>query len=412
LRSIISSLFFLCCIYSLNAQDSLYARKLLCELSSTQYHGRGYVQNGDGKAADFLVAEFKKNGLQPLNGSYTQPFTFPVNVITKTPKLCINGKKLVAGRDFICGADAPSGKGKYKALNITASPSEMAFIDNPEKYVLYVDIQKGIPDSNTAHTRLWKLRPIHSPAYVFAEDKLTWTARTKQNTEPGFNVLKSALPENVAEVKYNVQSKLIQHQARNVMGVVPGVYADSFIFVTAHYDHLGRMGDILFPGANDNASGVSMMMDLARTFANSKEKPKYTMFFIAFAGEEAGLIGSEHMANHPPVPLSNIRFLLNLDLMGSGDEGMMVVNGLKFTDEFAILDSLNNTGKYITNLGKRGEAKNSDHYHFTEKGVHSFFCFTLGGSKAYHDIYDRCENITLSRYTEVFSLLQNFMRAL
>lgn len=400
------------CISSLHAQDSLYARKLMCTLSSPGYHGRGYVQNGDGKAADFLIAEFKRNGLQPLKGNYTQSFNFPVNVITKTPKLCINGKKLVAGRDFICGADAPTGKGNYKALKITSKPEETTFVDSPEKYVLFVNIQKGVPDSNTAHTRLWKMRPVHPHAYVFAEDKLTWTARTKQNTEPSFNVLRNALPENVEQVKFSIQSRLIQHTARNVMGVVPGVYADSFIFVTAHYDHLGRMGNILFPGANDNASGVSMMMDLARTFSQSKQKPKYTLVFIGFAGEEAGLIGSEYMSNNPPVPLSNIRFLLNLDLMGSGDEGIMVVNGLKFTDEFAVMDSVNKAGKFISNLGQRGEAKNSDHYHFTEKGVHSFFCFTLGGSKAYHDIYDKCENITLSRYNEVFGLLQNFIRAL
>lgn len=396
----------------IRAQDSTYARNLIRILTSPEYNGRGYVKNGDRKAAGFLVKEFKRNGLQEFKGSYTQPFEFTVNVFKKTPVLKINNKALIAGKDFVVMAESPSGKGRYPVIKISDKPDKARFTRNPEENILCIDVKDTIKDSIASYTRQWKSRPMHPRAYFFAEDKLIWTARTKQFKEPAFNILRTSLPEEINEAEFEVESKLTLHKAVNVTAMVPGVYPDSFIFVTAHYDHLGRMGNVLFPGANDNASGVSMMMNLARAFASDSVKPKYTMVFVGFAGEEAGLIGSEYMASHPLVPLEQIRFLLNLDLMGSGDEGMRVVNGLKFKEEYAFLDSLNNKSKYLTGLEAGGEARNSDHYPFTQRGVHSFFCFTLGGSKAYHDIYDVCDNITLSRYPQVFALLKDFLDAL
>ncbi len=78
---------------------------------------------------------------------------------------------------------------------------------------------------------------------------------------------------------------------------------DSFLVFSAHYDHLGQMGkDIYFPGANDNASGTSMLLNLAKYY--SQNRPKYSVLFIAFGGEEAGLIGSEYYVKNPLVPLS------------------------------------------------------------------------------------------------------------
>src|SRR4030095_9120627 len=108
----------------------------------------------------------------------------------------------------------------------------------------------------------------------------------------------------------------------NVLGMVPGtLYPDSFIVFTAHYDHLGRMGKkALFPGANDNASGSAMIIDLARYYAQPANRPKCSLLFIAFAGEEAGLIGSRYYTENPILPLEQIKFLINLDLMGNGEE--------------------------------------------------------------------------------------------
>jgi hypothetical protein len=116
--------------------------------------------------------------------------------------------------------------------------------------------------------------------------------------------------------------------ARNVIGVLRGAdpnFAGQAIVVSAHYDHLGRSGPgvrsadfgQIHPGADDNASGVAVLIELARTFAGSGARPPRTIVFIAFSGEESGLQGSKYYVQHPvPVPLTGIRAVLNMDTVG------------------------------------------------------------------------------------------------
>ena len=86
-----------------------------------------------------------------------------------------------------------------------------------------------------------------------------------------------------------------------MLGYVEGShFPDSFILFSAHYDHLGHMGkNIFIAGANDNASGTSMLLNLAAHYAKPENKPKYSVMFIAFGAEEAGLIGSKFYVQHP-----------------------------------------------------------------------------------------------------------------
>jgi hypothetical protein len=407
LRTIIC--FLILCLYgAAQAQDTAYARQIIRTLTADEYHGRGYVKKGDQRAAGFIEEELRRLKLQPLDGTYRQYFSFPVNVICRTPELSVNGKKLIAGKDFIVSPNSPSGKykGSIRHINGTVAANNQEAEDN----VLFIDINDSVPEKANEILKEWRTRPVQAKGYLFPQKKLTWSVATSQGKEPSFNVLKESLPTDIKEIEYRVKSQLRkQHKTSNVIGIVPGADTKNFIFVTAHYDHLGRMGDVIFPGANDNASGISMLLNLAKDFSEGKIKSRYTLVFVAFAGEEAGLIGSEYFTEHPLIPLQNIRFLLNLDLMGTGDEGMMVVNGSVFDEEFALMDSLNTAMKYLPVLGKRGEAKNSDHYHFTKLGVHSFFCYTTGGIQAYHDIYDIAATLPLTRYNEVYRLLRDFL---
>src|SRR5690606_14083057 len=97
--------------------------------------------------------------------------------------------------------------------------------------------------------------------------------------------------------------------------------------------HIGGQGrDVYFPGANDNASGTTMLLELAEHY--SQNPPDYSIVFMAFAAEEAGLLGSFHYTQNPFFPLQRIRFLINLDLLGTGDDGMMAVNGSIHPAEF------------------------------------------------------------------------------
>ncbi len=177
--------------------------------------------------------------------------------------------------------------------------------------------------------------------------------------------------------------------------------------LTAHYDHLGGMGTATyFPGANDNASGVALLLSLAKYYSTHPQK--YSMGFILFAGEEAGLVGSKFFTEHPIVPLKNIRFLTNTDLAGTGEDGITVVNATEFPREFAFMNKINDENKYLVKINPRGKASISDHYFFTEKGVPSFFFYTLGGIKAYHDVFDKASTLPLNEQADLFSLLIKF----
>ncbi|MFD1258415.1 M28 family metallopeptidase [Mucilaginibacter terrae] len=176
---------------------------------------------------------------------------------------------------------------------------------------------------------------------------------------------------------------------------------------TAHYDHLGGMGSsTYFPGANDNASGISMLLGLAKYYAAHPQP--YTMAFICFAGEEAGILGSKYFTDHLLVPLNSIRFLINTDLAGTGNEGITVVNATLHAKEFELLKQVNAKGNYLVKVNSRGKAANSDHYWFTEKGVPAFFIYTMGGIKAYHDVFDISKTLPLNEYNDLFKLITGF----
>src|SRR5205085_4755827 len=161
-----------------------------------------------------------------------------------------------------------------------------------------------------------------------------------------------------------------------------------------------------FPGANDNASGISLLLNLAHYYALHPQP--YTIGFICFAGEEAGLVGSKYFTEHPLVPLKKIRFLINTDLAGTGEEGITVVNATEFPKEFALMNEINDKEHLLVKINPRGKAANSDHYFFTEKGVSAFFFYTLGGIKAYHDIFDKSETLPLNEVEDLFKLVVKF----
>ncbi len=91
---------------------------------------------------------------------------------------------------------------------------------------------------------------------------------------------------------------------------------DEWIIVSAHFDHLGVRGGVLFPGADDNASGVAMMLEVARSFVQSSELPKRSVMFLGFDLEETGLFGSRYFVEHPPVPLDRIALFITADMIG------------------------------------------------------------------------------------------------
>jgi Zn-dependent M28 family amino/carboxypeptidase len=203
---------------------------------------------------------------------------------------------------------------------------------------------------------------------------------------------------------------MVDYRTENVIAKVEGKRSDSCFVFTAHYDHLGRMGsDAYFPGANDNASGTTMILSLAKHYAQNK--PKFDTYFIAFTGEEAGLVGSKYFVENPTFDIQKIKFLLNLDIMGSGDLGITAVNGTIHKEDFNRLVKINDAKNYLKVVKPRGKTQNSDHYFFQEKGIKTFFIYTMGTNKAYHDIFDVAEGLDLNKFVDIRSLFIDFVNS-
>lgn len=397
---------------NLLAQDSAYTRYLMYSLTSEFMGGRGYVFKGDKRAADFIKYEFKHDSLVPLTKKYLQPFTFTVNTFPDDMLLTADNNKLQAGKDFIVDPASPGIKGTFDLFWITDTLLSFSETNLKNKMVVIDKSNYTLTDSKKRLNQ-WKHAKHDFAGIIFLEEKkLTWSVAQNQDSLFEITILKKSLDSSAKKITVDIDAKFVPiHKTQNVVGLLQGEVADTFIVCTAHYDHLGWMGkNVFFPGANDNASGTSMMLNLAKYY--SQHKPKYSMLFIAFAGEEAGLVGSKFYTDNPLKPLSQIKFLINMDLMGTGDEGMMVVNATEYPQQFKLLDSINTEKKYLPKLGQRGKAANSDHYWFTEKGVPAFFFYTMGGITAYHDIYDRPETLPLTKYKEVYQLIIDFIAAL
>ncbi|WP_266203120.1 M28 family metallopeptidase [Pontibacter kalidii] len=405
----------------LQAQDMARVRQTLDTLTSKTMYGRGYTFDGDLKAAKYLKYRFEEMGLEPLAGdAYFQEFSFPVNRIVETPQLQVNGQALVPGQDFVARASSGSGAGKAKLLPLDtlifteARAAQKFFRKDFSKVALVYPQQEqkrlaGLPVQYQQLLQQAKLHIILQP-----KNLLTTVAR-QQEAVPVLEVLQHVWPQQAKKVTFSVQANLNpQHQTQNVIGFIPGSQQpDSVLVFTAHYDHLGSQGrEVYFPGANDNASGTAMLLELAQHYSRPENRPKYTMVFMAFAAEEAGLLGSFHYVQHPLFPLRQISFLVNLDLLGTGDDGLMVVNGKVHEPAFKLLQRLNEQHQCLPQIKSRGKAANSDHYPFSEAGVPAFFFYTLGGTAAYHNPQDHAAQLPLTRFPEVFKLITDFAGAL
>ncbi|SES82141.1 M28 family metallopeptidase [Hymenobacter actinosclerus] len=399
------------------AQDMARARQTIARLTAPDLHGRGYVQGGEQRAAAYLQQRFRELGLQPLAPDYYQFFTLPVNTFPGRAELRADDQLLRPGLDFIAAPD--SGPGEVRgpvyqldSLVFTQPEAQQALLARPlaQAVLVLTHAQAGrlpkLPPAVQAHLA------TAAAQLTLVPGKLTASVAGEQAPRPRLEVRAAAWPATARRVRLRLDARLQPaYRTQNVVGYLPGTaHPDSFVVVSAHYDHLGRLGrDTYFPGANDNASGVAMLLELAAHYARSENRPACSVAFLAFGAEEAGLVGSRYFVGHPLIPLPGIRLLANLDLLGTGDEGLTVVNGRVFEGQFARLQRLNAAGGYVPSLAARGRAANSDHFPFSERGVPALFFYTRGGIAAYHDVQDRPETLPLTAFRAVFGLLRDFL---
>lgn len=410
---------FLSSFQLLSAQNREKAQNYIRELCTDEMAGRGYVNNGVNIAADYLEDKFKSTGLEPVDGKYKHPFTLNVNTIPEID-VVVDGNPLRAGYDYMAAPNSSDLHVHGKIFRVTEklllSGKALRKVKRAVKKGYIPLIEEYDKKNSKALEALKKIKECSKTKVIlYLSTSLVYSVGRSQSESAEIFIKSNALKTDASSIKIHIDAEYItDFQSFNVCGKVKGTaFPDSFIILCGHYDHLGKMGDATYHGANDNASGIAMILDMAEYFA--KNPQKYSIVFIGFAGEEAGLLGSYSFVTTPPpsIPLEKIKFVFNMDLMGNGKDGATLVNGSVFPNYFDLFTEINNEKEYLPVIKKRGKAANSDHYFFSEAGVPSFFIYTMGDYLHYHIPEDNADNLVLDEYYDAnFKLIRDFILAL
>ena len=411
----ISLLLLLFAAFHINAQDPAHFKSIVKELSSAKYQGRGYAMDGANKAGKYLQKEFQKAGADTV---ILQPFTLDINTFPGKMKLSVDGRKLTPGTEFTLREYSPGVCGEYPLYYVDTLHYDAAKIFTDLALPQYKDafvvcdfwftykhkedfkrLQSKDGASNAGLIYTWQTPLKFYKAYgeKVVDKPILWVS--------------SAFPKDARSIKADIENEFLDdYECFNVIAKVEGIRHDGCYVFTAHYDHLGKLGKILyFPGANDNASGTATIVTLAAYYAQNK--PQYDMYFVAFSGEDANLRGSEFFANHPVVPLEQIRYLVNIDMIGDNNPMQYCEAGKEGMRGFGLFEKINTEKHYFESLNRGELAANSDHYPFAKRHVPCIFLMNEGGDayQYYHTAQDNMKTVALSTYEPVFKLITDFI---
>ena len=404
----------LCCL-QLQAQDLPHFKRIVRELSSARYQGRGYARDGVRKAGKYIAREFGKAGVDEVT---LQPFTLDINTFCGKMDMWADGRKLRAGVDFSMREYSPGVHGEFPVYHVDTLDfdADKLFEDlaRPENANCLVACEFWFTYRHReVFSRLQKAGECPNAGLLY-----TWPAPIKFYKAYGEKVVDKPIvwvtPEaigGVRRVRLDVDNAFLEgYGTENVIARVNGRRHDSCYVFTAHYDHLGNLGrKVYYPGANDNASGTATVITLAEHYA--LHRPEFDMYFIAFSGEDANLRGSTWFAEHPVVPLEQIRFLFNIDMIGDDNPEIyceLSDAGLARFREFEAVSEAEGLFSAI----RRGElAANSDHYPFAVRGVPCIFLENQEGSAFphYHTPADNLRTVRFDSYAPVFRLVTGFI---
>ncbi len=421
---------------------------LVDTLASPQYEGRLTGSEGFHRAVKMTVDYFKQYGIQPIedNDNYTQ--LYPVSY-TKVydSKLTVHlknkkGKEEVLECQYFkdyypmnfSGSGNASGQIVFAGFGITAPEFEYDDYIGVNVKGKIVMVIRGVPKEQRGED--WsayndhRFRTKNAMKHGAAGLLYIYSARGNPNGAylEGFPMLSieesladrilekyqktvKSLTENLKQRRRSsfvtdetaelmVKSENFQGNGANVLAYIPGsdeLLRNEFIVVGAHLDHCG-MWPQLTPGADDNASGSAAVLTIARALATSKYKPKRSVLFILFGGEEMGLLGSTYFVSNLPEKIKKINFVFNMDMVGEGPD-VFILRLQNYPEmEKIIMETPRKlnlnchiTGNKVT-VKERG---GSDHAPFVEKRIPAVSVFS-GGAKhmGYHKADDTIYWIT------------------
>ena len=363
----------------LNVMHSISSHTLLDyvkEMVSEKYGGRLTGTPEYNACADWVVSLLKRWGIAPAGdkGTYLQAYPNPYTLVFKGGELTLNmpvtggviKKHYQYEDEFIPGSTSGSGEATaeviYVGYGITAPElgyDDYAGIDVKGKIVLMDREVPVSPDQNPDVFKKWRpysfhqyklenalahgakgmiynYGPITNPNNSYREgfiyshvgdavvaDVFAGTGKTYKETVD--KIKKELKPQSFATGKNFTIKNVTEHHPEgigyNVIGIMPGSdpkLKDDLIIIGGHLDHVGRCWELM-PGANDNASAVAVLLGVAEAMTKSPAKLRRTVMFLAFGGEEQGVIGSEYYCEHPIFPLEKTIGFINMDSVGSGD---------------------------------------------------------------------------------------------
>lgn len=370
-------------------------------LTADEFEGRGTMQPGGDKAANWLADRFKQLGMKPLgdNGSYLQKIEFKETITTPETSLTVGGEKLELGKDFAFypmnsgdkeaagglvfigyGLQIPAtGRNDLKETDLAGkivvmlegppadTPKEtwndeyttrtlISLITRGVKGIIYIGHgrEKNPPDEIIDYFVRRQINSLDAEGLPPFVPQLTFVS--KVGAEKLFaksNVsVKDALAEaekaTFSPINLNQAAKMVvKYQSKNgfsnnVVGYIEGSdpkLKEEAVLFSAHYDAYGIENGKIYYGAADNALGTSEMLAVAEAFSKMGTKPKRSLIFIAVTGEEYGLYGSKHWAKNPTWDVKKISANLNLDGVGTEVYGP-VKNMVGYGAEFSTLGAM------------------------------------------------------------------------
>ena len=402
-------------------------RKHINYLASDELEGRATGSKGEALAADYIANVFEEIGLVPKgekNDHYFQSFTFVKGKEWKGDNyLWLNGQSLSLQEDYYPLNKSSNGKLKGALVNVAygIEAPDLRYDDfsgrKVKGKVVVMDISSpdGVkPDSkykdyNDLDDRINNVvqKGAKAVLLVNSDDELADPVSKNISVWKDYAIPVVFITEkaeskldNAKKVKLAVQATKEQKTGKNVVGYIDNS-ANQTVVIGAHYDHLGHgeSGGSLYTGkdkaihngADDNASGVAMLLELAR-YLKQSDMTENNYLFIAFSGEELGLFGSNFFVRNITVPKTEMNYMLNFDMVGrlSCEPGNLIINGTGTSPAWDILEEMENDQLHIstTEAGIGG----SDHTSFYIQKIPALHFFS-GSHSDYHKPSDDADKI-------------------
>jgi len=411
-----------------------YLQQQVGYLSSDELKGRRAGDPGEILASEFIAAKFKEIGLIPKGDNATFFQHFSINdgkELSEGNELKVNGKILKPGVDFFPLSNSPSAN-----FNAETSPSL-----NEKGQPWMIDIAESIQENkdnphfdvaNLLNDKITKAKDKGASAVLFfnsssLDDKIRFDPKDRSEPTPipaayiNTNAQKAHLSDVSSSfqisAKLSISPKI--RKARNVVGYLDN-NAPLTIVIGAHFDHLGygedgnsmiRTGDLgIHNGADDNASGTSSMIELAFLLKNSKAK-QYNYLLIAFSTEELGLNGSKYFVENPTISLSNVNYMINMDMVGRMNDSTktITVGGYGTSPSWKPMMDAVKKKDFSIKVDSSGTGP-SDHTSFYRKDIPVLFFFT-GLHSDYHKPSDDADKINYVGMLKIIRFIQQMIEA-